>query len=499
MPGFTRAQLTASLCRESFQDFVREFWDTVVPEPLVWNWHIGVMCDELQTIAERIFIRAPKEYDEVANVPPGTSKSTVASVMFPAWAWTRMPSFCFIGASYAHPLALDLSRRNRDVVTSELYRACFPDIILRNDQNTKGYFANSKGGYRYAVGSNGSVTGMHGHVIGIDDPLDPNRAVSEAELYQTNDWIRTTLSTRKKDKRVSVMFLVMQRLHQDDPTALFLARRRVRHVCLPGSTEFEVKPPALKGRYVDGLLDPARLPRDALDEIRQELGEYGYAGQIGQSPVPAGGGKFKTDRLRWGPRPAVFKRLVRFWDKAATGVTPGRRKKSRAAYTVGPLLGLDPQDRVWVLDVVRGRWDSAERERVIRRTAFRDGKRVVVGIEQEPGSGGKDSAVGTVSRLQGWKVVVLPARGSKELRADEFSVQVNNGNVWLPESFRTESGWAGWAKDYVDELRHWPFSTYKDQGDASGGAYTVLVVKRRRVGPVRHRRQKRIDGAVAVG
>lgn len=205
---------------------------------------------------------------------------------------------------------------------------------------------------------------------------------------------------------------------------------------------------------------------------------------VHNSPVPAGGGTFKTDQLRWGTPPAKFKRVVRFWDKAATAA---KNRKSRAAYTVGVKMGLDADGRVWVLDVRRFREDSSTRERLIHRTAKRDGPGVEIGVEREPGSGGKDSAVATVKRLRGFVVRVETARESKGLRADEFSVQVNEGLVFLPGAMREGNSWVGWAKDYVDELRHWPNSTFKDQGDASGGAYTLLTRGRIRVGPLKRK------------
>src|SRR5438445_755620 len=109
--SFTETELVASICKSSLYEFVQEFWGISSSETPVWNWHIEYLCDELQKMCERIFLGLPREYDLVANVAPGTSKSTVLSIMLPAWAWTRMPSFKFIGASYAYSLAMELSRK----------------------------------------------------------------------------------------------------------------------------------------------------------------------------------------------------------------------------------------------------------------------------------------------------------------------------------------------------------------------------------------------------
>lgn len=468
---FNTYELLASICRESFWEFVQNFWDTVVPEKPVWNWHIKYICDEMQTLAERVFDGQPKLHDEIINISPGTSKSSVCSVLFPPWTWTRMPTARHICGSYSYPLALDLSRKSRDVVTSEKYQACFPKIKLREDQNTKGYFANTYGGIRYSVGIMGSVMGMHGHFIIIDDPLDPNQAISEADLKAANHWLKETLPSRKVDKAVTPTVLIMQRLHREDPTALFLKRKNVRHICLPAQLSSKVQPPELRRKYVNGLMDPVRLSPQVLAEALQDIGEYGFASQFRQDPIPLGGGMFKTDRLKYAiPDPKTIVRKVRFWDKAGTA--------GGGAFTVGILMGVDEDGHFWILDLVRGQWDSHEREQVILNTAHRDGLSTLIGLEQSGGEGGKESAESTVNRLAGYRVRVWrvgKSEGDKVTRADPFSVQVNSGHVYLRAG-------ASWVDPYVEEMRYFPYSKYKDQIDASSGAFHFLTRRRRKIG-----------------
>lgn len=475
-------QVLASLCKGSFTDFVKEFWNVIIPEPLHWNWHMDFLCEELQLVAERIFKGLPKLYDLVINISPGSSKSTIASIMFPAWCWTRMPSFKFIGASYSYNLSLDLSRKCRDVIKSEMYRACFPHVKLREDQDTKGYFATSKGGQRYATSSCGTVTGMHGHCIGIDDPLDPNQAISEIELNSTNNWIKETLSSRKVDRRIAPMILIMQRLHQDDPTALFLARNRVRHICIPAELTDDVAPEELRTKYVDGLMDPVRLPLPVLEEAQTDMTSYGYSGQYLQNPTPQSGGMFNVKKLRLG-LPKHLVKIVRYWDKAGTA---HQAKKGRGAFTVGAKVGIDDAGRVFILDIIRERMDSYDREYLIKETAVADGKPVRVGLEQEGGSGGKESAEGTVRRLLGFNVQVDVPKGDKEVRADPFSTQVNAGNVFLVPG--------AWNKAFIEELRFFPFSTTKDQVDACAGAIALLAIQTKRVGAIQSRGEMFDDG-----
>jgi len=480
----SKTELERDLCRRSFFAFVKRFWFTVIPEEPVWNWHIRVLCDEMQTVAERVFQGLPKEYDLVINVPPGSTKSTICSIMFPAWVWTRMPTAKMICGSYSYPLGMNLSRTSRDIVQSSKYKTLFENIELREDQNTKGFYVNRMGGYRYTTSTGGTVTGFHGHLILVDDPLDPLQAASELDLKTANSWIGRTLSTRKVDKRVTPVILIMQRLHEDDPSGRMLdqaksGKARVRHICLPAEVIHEnrkdVKPRSLLKFYKDDpsligqkfkakLLDPIRIPRDVLEEFKSEnsLGEYGYAGQMLQRPVPLKGGMFKVGRIvveLVAPTHSRWRNKVRFWDKAGT--------EGGGAYTVGVLMGEDDEGRYWILDVQRAQLDTGAREKVIKQIAMMDGFDIIVGVEQEPGSGGKESAENTVRNLAGYNVQVVRPTGDKVIRAIPFSAQVNSGNVSVVK--------AEWTMAYITELALFSFGKFKDQVDASSGAFTVLT------------------------
>lgn len=466
----TRDQVEASLCKADFYHFFKEFWPEFVSEEFIPNWHVRYICQQLQKAAERVFRGEAKEYDLNINISPGTGKSAACSVLFVAWVWTRMPSAAFICCSYAEKLALRLSTFTRRVVKSEKYRRLFPKVEIRSDMDTKGGFETTAGGGRYAVGSGTQVMGYHAHFIIIDDPIDPRAVLSDVELENINNWIKEQLGGRKKRKEVTVTALIMQRLHQNDPSAVMAGRRGVKNIRIPATTEYKIEPPALRKYYRDGLMDPVLLTRKYLAEVKEgPRGEYMLAGQFGQDPVPPGGGMFKTKLIKDGAGcvPPSWKARCRFWDKSGS--------HGQGAYTAGVLLGLDWDSRIWILDVARGQWDTFTREKMIRWYARRDGRLVQIGVEQEPGSGGKESAEGTVRRNMGYRVRVLTARGTKEMRADEVSVQVNAGNVYADKSCH-------WWTELVNELRYFPFSTYKDQVDALAGAFTVLCRPRVRVG-----------------
>jgi predicted phage terminase large subunit-like protein len=457
--------LIASITRESFYEFVKEFWSDIIAEQFVNNWHIRYICGELQIAAERVFAGLPKLYDLLINVSPGTSKSTICSIMFPAWCWVRMSSCRIIGASYTYDIQMDLARRNKDLILSEKYQKAFPHIKLREDQSAKSYFMNTMRGSRYSVGIGGGLAGMHGHIAIIDDPINPKEALSEVALKTANTWMNESLPTRKVDKAVSLTILIMQRLHQNDPSANMIKNTpALKHICLPAILTNKVRPANLARYYKDSLFDVRRLPRTVLVEQKTLLGEYAYAGQFLQWPIPLGGGMFKADRIKIMPLPADIKwfKIVRSWDKAGT--------KDAGAYTAGVKIGKDSKGRFWLCNVTRGRWDTNEREDIIKRNAEMDTRAIEVVLEQEPGSGGKADMQATVRNLAGWRVFVSKPGGSdssKVLRADPFSVQVNNGNVYMIP--------APWNKDFLDEMSFFPYSTYKDQIDAASTGFNRLT------------------------
>ena len=481
----------AELCRRDFSYFIQTLWPSVSHDTLIWNWHIDVLTEELSRLAHRVAAGLPREYDLIINVPPGTTKSMTCSVMFPVWCWTKWPWMRFIASSYSGALALEQAEISRELVRSDMFRLLFPEITIKRDKDTKSNFRVQKqlpngtiqlGGNRYSTSVGGTLTGFHGHILLVDDPLDPNRAISDVERDSANRWIGQTLSTRKVEKAITPTVLIMQRLHQDDPTGHITTKKKnVRHICLPGEIRNyreEVKPPELLERYTDDLLDANRITWDVLTDMEADLGQYGYAGQVGQRPTPPGGGMFKTDHfqtIHTPPSPINFVETIRYWDKAGTGAEENKSKRAagirgKGARTAGVKMSRLKNGKYLITDVKYGRWGTEERERIIRETAEADGTSVKVYHEQEPGSGGKDSAKSTTRNLAGYAAHADRPTGDKVYRADPYSVQVNEGNVLLLQG--------EWIEDFKEEHRFFPFGTTKDIVDAAAGAFSKLAHKR---------------------
>lgn len=343
-----RDVLLRSLLRRSFRHFVRHFWNEIIPETFVNNWHIDYLAQELQEIVLRAAERKPKEADLVINIPPGTTKSTLTTIMLPAWAWTIDPTLRIITASYSATLSIAHALKSRDIIRSDAYRRLFPEVQIKKDQDNKSQYATSQGGERLATSVGGTITGFHAHLIILDDPINAQEALSDTLLNKASQFIDQTLTTRKIDKAGTPTIMVMQRLHERDPSGIWLNREKdpVKHICLPAIKTADIRPPELVEYYDQegaGLLDHKRLGVEQLNQLKLRLGSYGWAGQILQSPVPLEGAIWQASWFKIGETVPELRHVSSFWDLAYTK----NEKNSASAYV---RAGMDASGNLWVLE-----------------------------------------------------------------------------------------------------------------------------------------------------
>lgn len=299
--------LQKSIWQDDYLTFFIDFWDEIpanANSPLILSDHIPLVAGELQKIGERILNREPNDHDLIINIPPGSSKSTLSTILFPVWLWINNPGLRIISTSHSASLAMAHAGASRDVIASDKFQHYFGDeVVIRKDEDNKKTYKTTAGGARFTTSTGGSVTGMHADIILIDDPIDASKADSDAFIGSATHYINKTLPTRLTDKKVSTTIMIMQRLHQEDPTGSWLKDRndkgkKVRHICLPATDDYPVFPEEFRSIYQSGYLDPKRMGQDVLDKQLIALGEADYAGQFGQQPSPPGGLVVKKDWLQ---------------------------------------------------------------------------------------------------------------------------------------------------------------------------------------------------------
>lgn len=261
-------------CKRSLFEFLIEFWDIVIQNECVLNWHIEFLCNEIQTVLQWVINDEPKLYDLIINISPGTTKSTIISRVAPAWLWANDSSKTIIGCTIDGKNASEFATASRDIIESEKFKRFYPDVKIRRDVSAKTFYQSEKGGKRYSFTTRGSKTGKHADVLIDDDPMDYSAANSPDSAKRCIEGFKE-LQTRKKNKDKVPYILVMQRLSSRDTTVHALkALGKVRHICLPAENIYNnVKPKELEANYIDGLMDPVRLSKSTLEAEKKGLND----------------------------------------------------------------------------------------------------------------------------------------------------------------------------------------------------------------------------------
>ena len=239
----------------------------------------------------------------LVNVPPGTMKSLLIGVFWPAWEWgpQNMPHMRYVCASHSQDLAVRDGLRMRRLIQSEWYQKRWGDRVqLTGDQNQKIKFENTETGFRQAAAA-GSITGSRGDRVIIDDPLSVDDAGSDAVRNSTNTWFLEAVPTRLNNPKTSAIIVIMQRLHEEDVSGIILEKQLgYDHIMLPMRYDPSRAAPTALGyedpREIDGeLLFPQRFPVEVVDRDERAMGPYASAGQFQQTPEPRGGGIIKRE------------------------------------------------------------------------------------------------------------------------------------------------------------------------------------------------------------
>jgi predicted phage terminase large subunit-like protein len=405
------------------------------------------------------------------STPPQHGKS-ILIIDFISWVAGQDPDLRTIFSSFSDRLGVRANLKLQRIYDSSIYRQIFPDTkintsnvvtisgqYLRNREileyvGKTGYFRNTTVG--------GPVTGESLDIGIIDDPVKGREEANSPTMREKVwDWYTDDFGTRFSD--VAGLILIMTRWHIDDlagrivendPRAKVLTFKAIAEEDEEHRVEGEALFPELKS--LSFLLDKKAVMRSASWKSL-------YQG----SPIIDEGDMFRPDSINIiDVLPANIKQSVRYWDKAGTD--------GGGCYTAGTLLYLLDDNRVVIGDVVRDQVAAGRRERMIRQTAEIDGVKVEVWVEEEPGSGGKESAENTIRNLVGYRARSEKVTGSKETRAEPFAAYVESGNVSMIR--------AAWNKPFIDEMRLFPNGKYKDQIDAASGAYNKLTLGIRSTG-----------------
>lgn len=460
------------LCRRSLPAFARRAWPTLEPAtPLKWGWALDSICEHLEAVSRGEIKRL------LMNVPPGSMKSLLTGVIFPAWEWGPggMQSLRYLATAHKQDLAVRDNMKCRRLIQSEWYQRLWP-VALTSDQNAKTKFENSRTGFREAMAFT-SMTGSRGDRVMIDDPHSVDDANSPAMLEAGILTFREALPSRVNNDE-SAIIIIMQRLHEKDVSAVALDLG-YEHLCIPmryeeGRSRHVVGAP--DPRVHDGeLMFPERFSETQVQELERSLGAYATAGQLQQRPAPRDGGLFKRSWFKMvSALPAGEPRRVRAWDLAATK----KATSNDPDWTAGVLMSRWPDGSFVVEGCERLRGSPMEVKAAILGRAATDGKEVTIRLPQDPGQAGKAQADQMVRDLAGYPVKVERPTGDKATRATPAAAQAEAGNVSILVTGNPALD--VWIEPFLAEVTMFPGGAHDDQVDAFSDALSELALEKRR-------------------
>lgn len=475
-------------CTRSFRAFVRAAWRHVEPRPLVWGWHLDAMIEALEAVTKGHVRRL------VINVPPGSSKTLLVQVLWPAWEWIcdqhprsaafpdgHRPDLKYIFATYADALALDKSLKCRRLLESVWYQTLFAERWSRDPvQWAASKFGNDKGGWRLATSVGGQGTGQHADRKVVDDPLKPQDVLGgtmkshKIALENAWTWWTQTMSTRNTGAETAEI-VIMQRLHHLDLAGRLMAAGGYEVLCIPQQFEPQhpFQKPLVLERAADGtplrvwhdprteageLMCPERFSAAECAKRKIDLGDQGYAAQEQQRPTPAAGGIYKrADFKFWTVRPHGG-----IWILSLDCTFKDISSSDYVAAQVWCAL----EAEFYLVDQVRDRLDVLATAQTVITLRAKWPQIGTILIEDKANG----PAVVTILQKRVPGIEAVTPQGGKESRANATASYHRAGNVFLPDPARHP-----WVHDYIEEHTSFPFGPHDDQVDAQSQAITRLA------------------------
>lgn len=449
------------LCRRSLAYFAQQSWHILEPAtPLKWGWALDAICQHLEAVTRGDLRRL------LMNVPPGSMKSLLTGVIWPAWEWGPMnrPELRILGTAHAQHLAVRDSLKCRRLIQSSWYQSRWP-VELTGDQNAKTKFENTSTGFREAMAFTG-MTGSRGDRVILDDPHSVDNANSAAMLASDILTFREALPSRVNNE-ASAIVIVMQRLNEGDVSAV--ARDLgYDHLMIPMRYEHDRKCATSIGwtdpRTVDGeLMFPERFPEAQVAELERTLGPYATAGQLQQRPAPRGGGMFRDEW--WG-----FYDLTPITDWRCIYADTAQKTGQENDYSVFQCWGKTKIGQAVLLDQIRGKWEAPELLMQARAFWAKHKATQAAGPLRAIKIEDKSSGIGLVQTLgrEGVPVVPIQRTRDKISRGHDAAPFVASGNVLLPKQ-------AHWLSDYLGEFSSFPAGAHDDQVDPTLDAITDIT------------------------
>jgi predicted phage terminase large subunit-like protein len=495
--GFLAKELLERFERyEAEQSLLRFFeaaWPWFDPAPLEINWHHEAIAEHLEAVSRGEIRRL------LINVPPRSGKTSLVSIVWPAWAWVQGnrgplmgPQVRFLCVCYAASLSLEIATTARRLIMSEWYRQNWGSRVkLLDDEASRARFATTAGGYRIAASIEGGTLGRGGDIKIIDDPHKVNDVESELERQNVIRSYDEALATRVIDPRTTAEVVIMQRLHEDDLSGHILTQSLGAwdHLMIPmqfdprryyfqgevsrtsigwadprGAEEDE----AATGAAAGALMWESRFDQDWAELEEQRMGSVAWSGQMQQTPIARGAEIIKPEwwQLWESPEYPEYGTCIACLDTAY-------KEKETADYNALTVWAAfahpeTEKPKLMLRDAWQKRANLADLVReVIRTCSEHKVERLLI----EDASRGIDVQT-EIHRLIGrrqFQVELMPARGDKVARLNACVAIFENGVVYAPDK--------EWADMVIQQVTSFPRGRHDDLVDTVSMAIRYLRAK----------------------
>lgn len=386
--SFPERVIIRSKSTRSFLNFTRIWFELIQGDRLLVNWHHRLMASKIDDLLAGQLV--PRNL--IINIPPGGTKTEFFSIHFPAYVNAlvqekRLKRFRNLNISFADTLVKRNSRRTRDIIASREYQEFWPCSFGVN-QAEEWEIKDERGrsiGQTVSRSSNGQITGGRGGYYGpefsgmvmLDDYNKPVDMLSESRRKSANTLLVNTIRSRRGDKskeHPTPFVSIQQRLHTDDATGFMISGGmgvQFHHVAIPAMID---------EKYIQSLDEPWRSlcwetvkdtdsvvvggvrywsywpQMEDVNDLLQlwEKDRYTFLSQYQQNPMALTGGIIDTSWFR------TYTTLPKLTHRAVYVDTNSGKVEDWLDYTVFTLVGMGVDGNLYIIDVVRGRWDPED-------------------------------------------------------------------------------------------------------------------------------------------
>ena len=471
---------------ESFRGFVK------LMQP---DWELASFQEELIDVLDNLEKGELGADNLLITMPPRHAKSTFGTIYFPSYFMARNPSRYVMSCSYNSQLATDFGRQIRGVVEDKAIPQAFPDFKLSQDSRAADVWRTEDNGAYFAVGIGGTTSGRPANLLIVDDPVKSREdAESMTQRNKTWNYYTSALATRLQPEQNGTrpkQIVILTRWHPDDLAGRLQQTEdweegRWKHVNfqaiktvrsgkisrreLPETDSRYIEPGELTKlapgkRTVDIHEEESLWPeRFTLEDLkrRERLNPREFASLYQQRPYIEGGNIIKTEWWQKYPKdlsPESFMTLV-------IGVDTAFKKTETADYSVAVVAGMDKNGDIYIVDIIRGKYDFPELKQMLVRlnTKWR-GKGLRAMYIEDKASG--QSILQELKRESGMSVIPYKVVHDKVARVNAILPLIEGGRIFIPEQ-------AEWLDSFIDETVTFPGGNHDDQVDAMTIAVDVL-------------------------